>query len=705
MATQSNDYTYASAQAASIAASVGLLQLQDRGHSYWRRVSSPPTHPGKFRSQDRFLPDGSTDNTNGGYWEFQAVDGIIDVEEWGLAGDGTTNNSQNMTDLLAFIRAKQVNPTDAVNAGGYRIRFPIGHFYFGSGIELKDTIIIEGQGTGMAGGIPTKLRFATGGIVVNIYDTINGGIESPATIGGGGTIIRNLLLTSSATSGNYDGIWLRGRATIEHVSVESFPRHGIRIEAEGLGTAAPVRGNANNWRVLHSRLTGNGDCGLFVSGGDTNAGMGMGIDSSNNGNWGIFDASFLGNVYLGCHADYNGSPGIPGRPDVPPSPGRTAPSVVTYNGKYYAVVPGQDSAASTTTPGTNAWVWFEFWLPGDGPAVGSAPWSSATSYKSGGAYALISDAGTGNLLLGCYSEGSQGPSFLGVKAMSVNGTHGAGIGGHGCATRGSDGLFESRLGFATATDKAGGSVSLGGNLGNGDILRIGHSAFAPSSNRLMWKGDGDLSFNYQTGVDKEPFFVTGAATTTQFGTGVSQPHVFALDKLALGAGYIGEGGGRRITYRSAAPSAGSWARGDFAFNLNPSTAAPFGWRCTASGAPGTWEAVVLGGSGSSNPWTIDYTSNRASYYNLTPASGTHIVFNTSSDGYHALFLQNTANGSRVKLSRVRGGQSVAINTAETGVTLSRVTMGSGNATIADGGTVLLTKVANNLWIGEGDFTN
>ncbi|HYI39217.1 MAG TPA: glycosyl hydrolase family 28-related protein [Allosphingosinicella sp.] len=773
MATQSTDYTYAAAQAATIPATVGTLELQDRGHSYWRRVATEPAHPGKFRSQDRFLPNGTTDSTNGGYWEFQPADGIVDVEEFGLVGDGTTDNSAAMTDLLTFIRVKQVNPFDAVNIGGYRIRFPIGHFYFSEKIDLKSTVIIEGQGTGLAGGFPTKLRFATDGIILNAYHTIDGGAESPPTTTAGGTIIRNLMLTSSATSGAHDGIWMRARATLEQVSVHNFPRYGVRIEAEGLSAAAPVRGNANNWRMIDCRLIGNGDCGLFVSGGDVNAGIGTGIDSSFNGNWGIWDNSFLGNAYIGCHTDYNGIPGA--------SVGRSAPAVVTHSGRYYAVVPGQDAAASTTTPGTNAWVWFEYWPSPDGPATGAAAWSSSATYKSGGAYALIGDAATGNLLLGCYSEGAQGPSFLGFRSMSINGTHGAGIGGHGCATRGAEGLFESRLGFLTATDRTGGSVSLGGNPGNGDILRIGHSTYAPYNNRLIWKGDGNLSFNYNSGIDKEPFFLTGVATTTQFGTSAVQPHVFALDKLALGAGYIGEDGGRRITYRSAAPAAGAWARGDFVFNLNPSTGAPFGWRCTVAGTPGTWEAVaassgsvtdgdkgdvtvsgsgtvwsvdsdsvtnaklanmaanrIKGASSAGDPqdltpaqartviasdsgngahflagdgtfkapptWTVDYTSNRASYYNLTPASLTHMVFNTSNDGNHAVFLQNAATGTQIKLSRLRGGQAVTISGGDASQSISYKGGNVTSATILDGGTVFLTKVANNQWVGEGDFT-
>ncbi|HEX8238366.1 MAG TPA: tail fiber domain-containing protein [Allosphingosinicella sp.] len=101
MATQSSDYTFVSAQAASIPATVGIVQLQDRDHSFWQRVAAQPSHAGKFRSQDRFLPNGSTDSTNGGWWELMS-DQIITPAMFGCSS-ATADNSAGLTAFYAYL--------------------------------------------------------------------------------------------------------------------------------------------------------------------------------------------------------------------------------------------------------------------------------------------------------------------------------------------------------------------------------------------------------------------------------------------------------------------------------------------------------------------------------------------------------------------------------------------------------------------------
>jgi hypothetical protein len=43
---------------------------------------------------------------------------------------------------------------------------------------------------------------------------------------------------------------------------------------------------------------------------------------------------------------------------------------------------------------------------------------------------------------------------------------------------------------------------------------------------------------------------------------------------------------------SAAPTVGTWVRGDWVFNSTPSSGGPPGWVCTAGGTPGTWKAMA-----------------------------------------------------------------------------------------------------------------
>lgn len=47
--------------------------------------------------------------------------------------------------------------------------------------------------------------------------------------------------------------------------------------------------------------------------------------------------------------------------------------------------------------------------------------------------------------------------------------------------------------------------------------------------------------------------------------------------------------GNRIFYASAAPVAGTFARGDIVFNTTPSAAGQVGWTCVTAGTPGTWK--------------------------------------------------------------------------------------------------------------------
>jgi len=87
--------TYSDAEAASVSADTKTLKLNgytsagDGGGAAYTRVDIEPSHAAKLRTSDRAISDGTTDATNGGWWEIVAPE-FIAPEQFGAAGDGST---------------------------------------------------------------------------------------------------------------------------------------------------------------------------------------------------------------------------------------------------------------------------------------------------------------------------------------------------------------------------------------------------------------------------------------------------------------------------------------------------------------------------------------------------------------------------------------------------------------------------------------
>lgn len=66
-----------------------------------------------------------------------------------------------------------------------------------------------------------------------------------------------------------------------------------------------------------------------------------------------------------------------------------------------------------------------------------------------------------------------------------------------------------------------------------------------------------------------------------------------------------EDSGKRVQYRTAAPTTGTWVQGDTVINNSISTTSPIdAWRCIIAGTPGTWRPVswtVLRGASAARP--------------------------------------------------------------------------------------------------------
>lgn len=93
------------------------------------------------------------------------------------------------------------------------------------------------------------------------------------------------------------GVTIEGPARLEGVYVTQFAGHGFHITADKHREAPS---NANGWLLVDCQAVKNGGHGLAVEGGDTNAGLSLRFNASNNGGWGIFEHSFLGNTHVAC---------------------------------------------------------------------------------------------------------------------------------------------------------------------------------------------------------------------------------------------------------------------------------------------------------------------------------------------------------------------------------------------------------------------
>lgn len=205
--------------------------------------------------------------------------------------------------LSAFNAAKESFPstldTTYYRQGG-TIEVPPGKYYLSDTFKIDRNIVLRGAGApyGYCGGI-SQLVFADNrdGILCVDYR------DSPSNKQGSGIVIDGLYLTRKNTSGTVgSGISLKTQARITNVTCTGFRQHGINIDAS---TSYSPASNANVWEIHSCTLDSNGQHGLYVNGADANAGAAYNVNAINNGGWGIYDSSFLGNTYVACHTASN----------------------------------------------------------------------------------------------------------------------------------------------------------------------------------------------------------------------------------------------------------------------------------------------------------------------------------------------------------------------------------------------------------------
>lgn len=447
----------------------------------------------------------STDPTGAsGAW-VRRYSGSANVRWFGVAGNDSTDDGPAFAAALNYLKSI------AYEGFGYSsaspsLFIPFGTYFLGTTtLDLFHSLIIEGESVGEAGGGATVLRWAanTTGIRVQRLNT-NGAtaVDSGTTHkGGDASVISRLSLkgayTNLASEGEHHAIHLRARATIRDVYIANFQGDAVAIIASD-GAGAPTEGNANNFEITRVFIE-NCRNGLYVQGADTNAGVVHSLSAIGCRQWGVWDRSFLGNTYSGCHTAANGVVG------------NVTPTLVHLSGRLFYVKPGQAAAASTNSPPASASDNAYWGYARDGsasPSLSIPNWTNGITVREGGPYCTDSLSAS-HTFTNCYSEMDQAPSRLSQNTLVLNGLHAAGVTGCGRAT--------SRLGQLAAFPNfyCAGSIKADGNthsLGPGDGAPADTSVYLESTNYLSsisgrsWLGgvpqiDGTIQTYRGFGID------------------------------------------------------------------------------------------------------------------------------------------------------------------------------------------------------------
>jgi hypothetical protein len=217
---------------------------------------------------------------------------------------------------------------------GSEVYFPAGRYRVNSTINITRQTKLLGTTGAVAsndGGSELSFPAGVGGIITNSFNTnglagITGSGSYPdPTFSSAGSVVEGLRLIADTPqsgptaffplghpvnpgAGNVEahGIRMRGMCLIRNCFLFGFEGNGINIVASATAPAAdPALGNDNLFRLEGVTIQRSALNGVFVDLADVNAGSGYNVNVVQNGLYGIFDSSFLGNTWVACHANSN----------------------------------------------------------------------------------------------------------------------------------------------------------------------------------------------------------------------------------------------------------------------------------------------------------------------------------------------------------------------------------------------------------------
>lgn len=445
------------------------------------------------------------DQTNYRYDLGVNLTGWVNVRQFGASPAASAAvNGDAFDAAIAFIRLYAATGYGS-GPGGGTLFVPAGAYNLDRTLDIYDTMTLRGEGVGEVGGVSTVLLFPAGVTGIRVQGAITSGAAGTrASDGhlGDGAIIERLALQGgyvhgTTAEGEYHGIHLRGRATIQECSINLFQGGGVYANASA-GSGGATEGNVNNAYVSRVTVSGCRD-GVFFQGADSNAGTFIMVDALYNRRWGIWDNSFLGNAHLGHHTSGNGVVNV----------GSGIPyTQVSYSSKIYSLVQGGNSAIapSGTTADTANW----YYVRAGGVTATAPAWSAVLSVRDGGPY-----FSGRSQYRDCYAESDQGVTQVNSFAAAVGGTFLSGVKGAG------------RWEYPTTGGTSQGVVSSAGVRFTGDNPNFNGGAglelymFSGSAAINAYNRDGAVSVPLIIGALSHRFDVSGVAKATLDGTGIS----------------------------------------------------------------------------------------------------------------------------------------------------------------------------------------
>lgn len=192
--------------------------------------------------------------------------------------------------------------------------FPPGKYYCGQTIYINRTIHLLGANSGQIGNAVSAswIEFAhnINGFVFNHWNSTPAVAPNKSA---NGSVLENLTVTQKLVVGRTigSGALIKARVTIRDCTFFYWAQNGISIDASA-GSGGATEGNANIFKIDSCTCAYNLGSGLAigtVAGADSNAGTIINLNATGNGVYGIWESSFLGNTYIGCHTAANVSGG------------------------------------------------------------------------------------------------------------------------------------------------------------------------------------------------------------------------------------------------------------------------------------------------------------------------------------------------------------------------------------------------------------